>query len=474
MPELFSFEENNHFFIKFFVLDGTLNLNQWGVTENSVLANLDTFIGKPFVITDGFDHPEAPHGDELLRRQEAFRVGDITTMGFDKAQRKAYGIAEITDSTAKEQIKSGEVKFVSPSIIFNRMTDARILVDGSLIIDKWEGAHVAGVKDPAFGMYKAQIKGQCSGDKATCETELAMVQASKKTKILQFELANKTIMVKASECVENCIQSKADSGKELNDKAIAICFSECGESQAILKKEKKPYPAEKANIDPQSLENITVIDIPTNKKKKEAVNEPGKPNKKCNIDKSLPCVNLEEGSLKGKAKKAKAMTAQEDEKKDEEAQEDEEKKDAINEETDDINVPKDSNIEEDKIDAQDEDEEKKDAEEDDKDETKESKKALRNKIAALEAKFARQEKAPLVNKIVDAKIDMGYISEASRTKTSNDLYRLSANTLNTMVSDYTKMANASKAPKLPYEAVYASRTSGKTPDFDTLLERLKR
>jgi len=462
MPELFSFEENDHFFIKFFVLDGTLNLNQWGVTENSVLANLDTFIGKPFVITDGFDHPEAPHGDELLRRQEAFRVGDITTMGFDKAQRKAYGIAEITDSTAKEQIKSGEVKFVSPSIIFNRFTDARILVDGSMVIDKWEGAHVAGVKDPAFGMYKAQIKGQCSGDKATCETELAMVQASKKTKIMQFEMANKTIMVQASKCVEQCIQSKADSGKEIDDQAIAICFSECGESEA--------------NIDPQSLENITVIDIPTTKKKKEAINEPGKPNKKCNIDESLPCVSLEEGSLKGKAKKAKAMTAQDEEKKDEE-------KDAINEETDDINVPKDSNLHEDetKMDAE-EHEDEKDAEEHEKkedaeeheDETKESKKALRTKIAALEAKFARQEKAPLVNKIVDAKIEMGYISEASRTKTSNDLYRLSSNTLNTMVADYTKMANASKAPKLPYEAVYASRTGGKTPDFDTLLSRLKR
>ncbi len=122
MPELYSFEDNNHFFIRFFLLDATLNLNQWGVTENALKANLDTFIGKPFVMTPAAGHPDAANGDELMKNQEAFRAGDIIEVGFDTVTMKAFGIAEVKDKEAIERIKSGEISFVSPSIVFNSVT----------------------------------------------------------------------------------------------------------------------------------------------------------------------------------------------------------------------------------------------------------------------------------------------------------------------------------------------------------------
>ena len=460
MPELFSFQENNKFFIKFFLLDASLNLNQWGVTENSLKANLDTFIGKPFVLKEDADHPEARTGDELLDVQEGFRVGDIFTVGMDKQNHKAFGLAEITDQDAIERIKSGEINFVSPSIIFNP-DDSHFLMDGSRVIDKWEAAHVAGVKDPAFGMYKAQIKGQCSGDQATCEKDLAMVQASKKHKILTFHSANQTIMVAASTCVEECIRGKADRGKEIDDQAVAICFSECGESkEGILKKDKKPY---EANIDPQSLENITKIDLL--KKKGQTVNPPAKPNKKCNIDPNLACTE-ENASLKHTTKKGKTMT--EHDKKDEESNIEEEER-------------KEGEEHEEKKDAEEhEDEEKKEEgnQEEDEDKLKKGETHDKDKMDArirdLEVKLANKDKEPFVDQIVKARVAMGQIKEMGSAKTKGELYPLSLSMLKTMAADYSKMSTLQNSPKLPYTTLYASRDNRDGGyDMDKLLQKVK-
>ena len=41
MTGLIRFEDQDKFFIKFFLLDATLNLNKWGVTEKSLRDGLD-------------------------------------------------------------------------------------------------------------------------------------------------------------------------------------------------------------------------------------------------------------------------------------------------------------------------------------------------------------------------------------------------------------------------------------------------
>ena len=249
---LIEFENQDKYFIKFFLLDATLNLNRWGVTERSLKAGLDTAIGKPFVLTPDFDHPNARDGDDLLVQQEKYRVGNIIMVGVEERSGKAWGLAEITDERAKDILKNGEVNFVSPSIVFNPTDE--IDVNGNSVIDSFEFAHVAGVAEPAYTVQKAQIKGRCAGDKETCIPQLQSVQASRTPcgKYTVVETADTRIIGNASKCVEDCVAQKNESGKELDEQALAICYSECDEA--------------KGNIDQESLENITKIDLLKKKK----------------------------------------------------------------------------------------------------------------------------------------------------------------------------------------------------------------
>ena len=257
MSGLIRFEDQDKFFIKFFLLDATLNLNKWGVTERSLRDGLDSFVGKPFVLTADFDHPNAENGDDLMIQQEKYRVGNIIMVGLEERTGKAYGVAEITNKEAIDILKSGDVNFVSPSIVFNSSDEYD--KDGNAIIESWEGAHVAAVAEPAYTIEKAQIKGRCSGDRETCLNSLQRVQASRSPcgKYTLVTMPGKRIIGNASNCVEECIRKKTEHGKEIDDQALAICYSECGENK-------------KGNIDQESLENITKIDLGPKKKKKQA------------------------------------------------------------------------------------------------------------------------------------------------------------------------------------------------------------
>jgi hypothetical protein len=252
MTGLIKFEDQDKFFIKFFLLDATLNLNKWGVTEKSLRDGLDSFIGKPFVLTADYDHPNAENGDDLMIQQEKYRVGNIIMVGLEERSGKAYGVAEITNKEAIDVLKGGAVNFVSPSIVFNNSDEVDI--NGNAVIESWEGAHVAGVAEPAYTIEKAQIKGRCSGDKETCLNTLNKVEASRSScgKYTEVRMADRRIIGKASQCVEDCIRKKREHGKEIDDQALAICYSECDEA--------------KGNIDQESLENITKIDLLKKKK----------------------------------------------------------------------------------------------------------------------------------------------------------------------------------------------------------------
>ena len=349
---LIEFENQDKYFIKFFLLDATLNLNRWGVTERSLKAGLDTAIGKPFVLTPDFDHPNASDGDDLLIQQEKYRVGNIIMVGVEERSGKAWGLAEITDERAKDILKNGEVNFVSPSIVFNEADE--IDVDGNSVIDSFEFAHVAGVGEPAYTVQKAQIKGRCAGNKETCIPQLQSVQASRTPcgKYTVVQTADTRIIGNASKCVEDCVAQKNDHGKDIDDQALAICYSECDEAKASCnesdtgfydcgeKDDKLGFPfihwakkqdetkdyddaflsmmynvfkkwqtntnskPQKANIDQESLDNITTIEIPKGNSGGDGYSSNVKtkkcsPDKKCDIDKkakkghlSLDGINL--------------------------------------------------------------------------------------------------------------------------------------------------------------------------------------
>lgn len=161
------FEKDNRFFVKAFLLDASVNQNNWGVTEQALARDISSFIGKPFVVTNELDHPREAE-------QEKYRRGTIIEAGVENG--KAFAVIEITDSETREQIKRGEVQFVSPSIGVEP-EDAHRYGDRE-IITRFAGYHLAGVKEPAFGVVKAQIKGQCTGTSVTCSRHLMQVQAS--------------------------------------------------------------------------------------------------------------------------------------------------------------------------------------------------------------------------------------------------------------------------------------------------------
>ena len=268
---LIEFENDDKYFIKFFLLDATLNMNRWGVTGKALRDNLNSFIGKPFVLTPNFDHPQAANGDDLLVQQEKYRVGDIIQVGIEKRSGKAWGLAEITNKKAAEILKRGDVNFVSPSIVFDNINEE--YQDGNSVITSFNAAHVAGVKEPAYGVDKAEIKGKCAGGSQTWLSQLSRVQASRSKcgRFTTIRVGKKEIIIAANDCVESCIKKKVESGKEINEQALAICYSECGESNKIKQENTSPS-TDDANISEESLDNITQVEL-LKKKKEKGVTE---------------------------------------------------------------------------------------------------------------------------------------------------------------------------------------------------------
>lgn len=204
-------QSSDKLYIKSFLIDDSINANGWGVSRDAITTSIRTAVGKPFIIDfDKFGHPSASTPEELLRVQERYRVGTIIDVGYSNG--KAWFIAEIDDARAIKAIKNGLVRFVSPSIIVD---EQNVYVDsnGNEIVDRFIVAHVAGVKDPAFGVVKAQIKGICSGPRNTCMYNLRLVDAS----------IDKI-------CMRECLHNKKVKELKVDDQAIAICLNECKDS----------------------------------------------------------------------------------------------------------------------------------------------------------------------------------------------------------------------------------------------------
>lgn len=172
------FEEANRFFIKAFLIDDSVNKNNWGVTTSALERRLQTAVGKPLItyLRGNFlDHPPADSGDELLVIQEQFRVGNIVNVGIDPKTRHAFAVAEVTDPEAIDMIKSGKI-FVSPAVVFKDQDVKRI--DGKNIVQDFQFGHLAIVKQPAYDEVKSQIVAHCTGTNSVCESELAQATAS--------------------------------------------------------------------------------------------------------------------------------------------------------------------------------------------------------------------------------------------------------------------------------------------------------
>ena len=421
---LIEFENDDKYFIKFFLLDATLNLNRWGVTGKALRTHLNSFIGKPFVLTPDFGHPTAASGDDLLVQQEKYRVGNIIQVGIEQRSGKAWGLAEITNKKAKEILKRGDVNFVSPSIVFDNINEE--YQDGNSIITSFTAAHVAGVKEPAYGVDKAEIKGKCAGGSQTCLSQLSRVQASRSKcgRFTTIKVGKKEIIIAANDCVEKCVKKKAEAGKEIDEQALAICYSECGESNKIEQENTSPS-TEQANISADEYKEDTSV-IPNkitqgNDMKRNLYAEDDKDKEESEDENKLDLTDKQEEYLKDKESKKsrKSKRAEDDEEKEHERE---------------MSKAEDEDEEEDAEDK----EEKKDAS------LRRQVRSLKTELKALKAKVKSAEVDPLINQILEAKSQLGKIDERAEYV---KLARLDINTLHDLADNYKGIVEAKVSPR---------------------------
>jgi hypothetical protein len=176
-------------FVKAFLLDDSLNINKWRVTHDSIQKNINSFIGKPLVLTEQFDHPSPSQNqpeslNHWLAYQESFRVGsiiDITTKPNPVTNSTVYyAIIEVTDPDLKQSLKNNTVPlYVSPALAELVPNPAAAAAGNRTISDSegdtianWTGVHLAIVSEPAFGIKKAVINEQCGGNEQGCLLQL--------------------------------------------------------------------------------------------------------------------------------------------------------------------------------------------------------------------------------------------------------------------------------------------------------------
>jgi len=174
--QLATFTDNGRLYLKAFLLDASVNINEWGVTPASLKKNINTFIGKPLVLTEDYSHPVPTNEDSLdhwLTFQEDYRIGTIVdVVPKDSAY---YALIEVTDPDAKKAIEQGAIpNYVSPAI-----AQLDYGLEASTRINNWTGVHLAIVDDPAFTVKKATITASCGGDSEQCLLQLRKAKIEK-------------------------------------------------------------------------------------------------------------------------------------------------------------------------------------------------------------------------------------------------------------------------------------------------------
>lgn len=173
----------------YFLLAGDeVNGRGWGVTEESIPVNIETFVDEPFVITTSeyiknspygktYDHPSTEHFDILgIAPLGSFNVNDV---GLIKNFQQQFAIGDIRKVYFKEGIWRADITkrqqyahvpwppFCSPAIykLDPHEPDGRI--------SRWFGLHLAGLDQrPAYGNI-AIFKAACSGHyEGKCEAQL--------------------------------------------------------------------------------------------------------------------------------------------------------------------------------------------------------------------------------------------------------------------------------------------------------------
>lgn len=180
-----AYDDKGKFYVKAFLVDDTVNLNHWAITKDSIPKNINTFVGKPLILTEQFDHPEVPGGERLshwLASQESYRVGTIIDIvqkhNAATSGTEYHAIIEVTNDNLKQALKDNTVplyvspgiaEFLNPAAAVAARSQGRQALE---LVDNWAGVHLAIVSEPAFGIKKAVINETCGGDEQGCLLQL--------------------------------------------------------------------------------------------------------------------------------------------------------------------------------------------------------------------------------------------------------------------------------------------------------------
>lgn len=318
------FEGEQGTFIKSFLINSKLNLNDWEVTEEANRLDGPDFKGMPgieFFNKGRRDHTvgntytqalhlQMPHAKAIIRKVLGTETGEKLTQ-----------ISRVFDEEIIKKLRNHEIKFVSPAIFPRSIDDVEIIErpEGGHIhrVHRYLPLHYAFVDEPAYGTDDAKITDICDGPDCLIKLEKASaniptdgigqdeIDPLRKIPIIRVSKCSKTGKInvtvagddKLSKLVSECLSKKLGEGVEPTDQDLAICFSEAKEK--LKKSNTSKIQQSKKHGKKMGTDDIT-------KEEKEK------------LEARLTAIEDErdeekEVSKKAKAKKAKAKRAAENE-----------------------------------------------------------------------------------------------------------------------------------------------------------------
>jgi hypothetical protein len=187
--------EQDKLYIKTFLIDASISGNAWGVSRQSIVDKIHTFIGKPLVLYKNakgeLDHPPDADAQTIAdwnTIQEPFRIGTIVDVVRKEQYNQGphddqyFAIIEVTDKDARDVLQStNQTLYVSPALadLHRNLVANR---SGEVVgqeSDNWVGMHLALVREPAYGIRKAQITAKCGGSEEVCIAQLRKAKLAK-------------------------------------------------------------------------------------------------------------------------------------------------------------------------------------------------------------------------------------------------------------------------------------------------------
>jgi len=245
------FEGESGTFIKSFLINNKLNLNDWEVTAEANRIDGPEFKGMPgieFFNKGRRDHTVGNTYADALRLQSPHAKAIIRKVLGTETGEKLTQISRVFDEEIIKKLRNKEIKFVSPAIFPRSINDVEIIErpEGGHIhrVHRYLPLHYAFVDEPAYGR-DAEITDVCDGPDCLLKLSKAAtdgigqdeIDPLRTIPIIRVSKCSKTGKInvavsgddKLSDLVSECLSNKLAPGEEPTDQQLAICFSEAQE-----------------------------------------------------------------------------------------------------------------------------------------------------------------------------------------------------------------------------------------------------